>query len=93
MYPSVNRKYYLKEVSTLSEYVLDESLKECILVDNGELEVIINNSKKETTPTEKIVETVITERVEERVEEKVIEKIMEKPVIIENVKVLPRTGM
>ena len=104
-YPSVGKKYYLKEIETLEDYDLDQEEKEIELIDNGILEVVIKNSKipkeiktiiieKEAEPIIKIVEKepeVIIKEVEpEPIYKEVI--IGEAKVIKNEIK-LPKTGM
>lgn len=84
-YPSVNKKYFLKEVKTVDGYVLDSELKEVTLNDDQILDIFINNIKE---PKEPEVITMIEEP------KPIIEKvIIGQPKIIREVVRLPKTGM
>lgn len=49
-YPSVNKKYYLKEIKTIDGYVLDNELKEIKLAKDAILDVFIKNAKEPKEP-------------------------------------------
>ena len=95
-YPSVNKKYFLKEIKTIEGYVLDDEIKEIELIDNQILDVFVKNAKKPKEPeiikiTKELEPKVIIEEIEP---EPIIEKvIIGSPKIIKEVVKLPKTGM
>jgi len=102
-YPSVNRKYYLKEVQTIDGYVLDEKLNEITLANDAILDVFIKNVKEPKEPEIIYIdpepEVIIIENEPEviikEVEPEPIYKevIIGEPKIIEQPVKLPKTGM
>ena len=103
-YPSVNKKYYLKEVKTIDGYSLDSEVHEITLLDNNVLEVYIKNVKTPKEPEVFVVEEKPEPQVEVVVDEPEVETVHEKPdpqvnvvvdepEIIEKVVKLPKTGM
>ena len=84
-YPSVNKKYYLKEIKTIDGYVLDTELKEITLVNDTILDIFVKNAK---TPKE--TKTIIIENEPDPIYEKVL---IGEPKIIRKVVKLPKTGM
>ena len=105
LYPSVNRKYYIKETKAAEGYVLDSELHEISLLGNQVKDVFIKNAKEPKEPEiiviEKVPEpeTIIIEKepeviIEEIELEPIIEKvIMGEPKVIKKVVKLPKTGM
>lgn len=90
LYPSVNRKYYLKEVKSSEGYVLDSELHEISLLDNQVRDIFIKNAKEPKEPIiiEKIPEpeTIVIEKNPEVVyvekePEVIIEEIEPEPII------------
>ncbi|MBR2289740.1 MAG: hypothetical protein IJ867_03865 [Clostridia bacterium] len=55
-YPSVNRKYYLKEIKTIDGYVLDQELKEIHLENDVIHDVFIKNAKEPKDPEIIVIE-------------------------------------
>ena len=103
-YPSVNKKYYLKEVKTIDGYSLDSEVHEITLLDNNVLEVYIKNVKTPKEPEVFVVEEKPEPQVEVVVDEPEVVTVHEKPdpqvnvvvdepEIIEKVVKLPKTGM
>lgn len=103
-YPSVNRKYYLKEIKTIDGYVLDSEPKEITLANDAILDVFIKNAKEpkepeiitiEKEPEPKVITIekepkVIVQEVEP---DPVYEKVMiGEPKVIKEVVKLPKTG-
>lgn len=106
-YPTINRRYYLKEVQTIDGYVLDSDLHEIHLVDDAVLDVFIKNVKEPKEPEKIVIERELEPEViviEKEVEPEVIIKevtpepiyetvIVGEPRIVKNVVKLPKTGM
>ena len=102
-YPSVNRKYYLKETQTSEGYILDSELKEIILPDDSVLELYIQNEEipkepeiiiKESEPQviliEKKAKVIIKEIEPEPIYEEVV---IGEPRVVQKAVKLPKTGM
>lgn len=104
-YPSVNKKYYLKEIKTIQGYVLDSEIKEISLADNSILDVFIKNAKepkeseiitisKEPEPKVVILEKEPKVIIDEIEPEPIYEKvIIGEPKIVKKIVKLPKTGM
>ena len=105
MYPSVGKKYYLKEIKTINGYSIDNELKEITLANDAILDVFVKNAKipkepetiiieKETEPkiitVEKEPEVIVQEIEPEPIYEEVI---IGEPKVIKEVVKLPKTGM
>lgn len=105
LYPSVNRKYYIKETKAAEGYVLDSELHEISLLGNQVKDVFIKNAKEPKEPEIIVIEKdpepeiIIVEKepeviIEEVEPEPIIEKvIMGEPKVIKEVVKLPKTGM
>lgn len=103
LYPTVNRKYYLKEVKTTDGYSFTSDLLKVTLIGNSIRDVVIKNSKvpretdnvvieeKETKPEIVTKEPEVITTVEEP--EPITKVIMGEPKIIKEVAKLPKTGM
>lgn len=81
-YPSVNRKYYLKEIQATEGYVADSELHEIHLAKDAIMDVFIKNAKE---PKE--TETII---IEKEPEPEIIEIEKEPEVIIVEKEVEPQ---
>lgn len=103
-YPSINRKYYLKEVKATEGYVLDSELKEVHLADDSILDIFVKNAKEPKEPEiititkepepeiieiEKEPEVIIQEIEPDPIYEEVI---IGEPKIIKKAVKLPKTG-
>lgn len=90
LYPSVNRKYYLKEIKSADGYVLDSELREITLLDNQMRDIFIKNGREPKEPViiEKVPEpeTIIIEKDPEIIyvekdPEVIIEEIEPEPIV------------
>lgn len=104
-YPSVNRKYYLKEIQTNDGYVIDPELKEIVLQNDDVLEVLVQNEKipkepeiivitKEPEPKVVVIEKRAKVILKEIEPEPIYEEVViGEPRVITKVARLPKTGM
>ena len=103
-YPSVNRKYYLKETKTVDGYSFSSELLEVTLLNDSIKDVFIKNTKEPKEPDIVVIEEepepeVVTitkepEVITEVKEPEPIKKvIMGEPKVIEETRILPKTGM
>lgn len=91
-YPSVNQKYYVKEIQTIDGYVLDSDLHEIHLASDAVLDIFIKNVKEPKEPEiikiEKEVEPEVI-YVEKEVEPRIITIEKEPEVITKEIEPEP----
>lgn len=104
-YPSVNRKYYLKEIKATEGYVMDSELHEIHLANEVIMDVFIKNAKEPKEPEKIIIEKkpepeiIVVEKepeiiIQEIEPDPIYEKvIIGEPRIIKKAVKLPKTGM